>query len=51
MTSDISPLIHNSKQFPASFNEETNFYAGATQIHTHSPTYIKYSFGNGGPKG
>ncbi|KAM4061856.1 PIF1-like helicase [Hirsutella rhossiliensis] len=30
-------------QFSASFEEEANFCAGATQIHTHSPTCVKYS--------
>ncbi len=31
------------EQFSASFEEEANFCAGATQIHTHSPTCVKYS--------
>jgi hypothetical protein len=34
-----------------SIDEEANFCAGATQIHTHSPTCAKYSFGKGGRKG
>ncbi|KAL9561046.1 hypothetical protein ACKAV7_014787 [Fusarium commune] len=50
ITSDISPLLQNSPQFAASFNKEANFCAGATQIHTHSPTYIKYSLGRRGGK-
>lgn len=43
MTSDISSLLQNSEQFAAAFNEEANFSAGSTQIHTHSPTCVKYS--------
>lgn len=43
MTSDISSLLQNSRQFAAAFDEEANFCAGATQIHTHSPTCVKYS--------
>lgn len=43
MTSDISSLLGNSQQFAAAFNDEANFCAGATQIHTHSPTCVKYS--------
>ncbi|KAM3449851.1 hypothetical protein NHJ6243_009907 [Beauveria neobassiana] len=43
VTSDISPLLQNSEQFAATFDEEANFCAGATQIHTHSPTCVKYS--------
>lgn len=43
VTSDISSLLQNSQQFASSFDEEGNFCAGATQIHTHSPTCVKYS--------
>ena len=43
VTSDLSSLLQNSQQFADAFNEEANFCAGATQIHTHSPTCIKYS--------
>ncbi|EGY20851.1 uncharacterized protein VDAG_02375 [Verticillium dahliae VdLs.17] len=43
VTSDISSLLQNSQQFSAAFDEEANFCAGATQIHTHSPTCVKYS--------
>jgi hypothetical protein len=43
VTSDISSLLQNSQQFAAAFDEEANFCAGATQIHTHSPTCVKYS--------
>lgn len=50
ITSDISPLLQNSPQFAASFDEEANFCAGATQIHTHSPTCVKYSLGRRGGK-
>jgi hypothetical protein len=35
--------LQNSHQFAAAFEEEANFCAGATQIHTHSPTCVKYS--------
>ncbi|KAM4062523.1 ATP-dependent DNA helicase PIF1 [Hirsutella rhossiliensis] len=50
-TSDISSLLDSAEQFSASFEEEANFCAGATQIHTHSPTCVKYSLGNKGRKG
>lgn len=43
MTSDISSLLENREQFAAAFDEEANFCAGSTQIHTHSPTCVKYS--------
>jgi hypothetical protein len=43
VTSDISSMLHNEDQFSAAFEEEANFCAGATQIHTHSPTCVKYS--------
>ncbi|KAF1807872.1 hypothetical protein P152DRAFT_485905 [Eremomyces bilateralis CBS 781.70] len=43
VTSDISPLLANREQFAAAFKEEANLCAGATQIHTHSPTCVKYS--------
>ncbi|RYC77771.1 hypothetical protein BFJ63_vAg19355, partial [Fusarium oxysporum f. sp. narcissi] len=52
VASDISSLLDNREQFSAAFDEEANFCAGATQIHTHSPTCVKYSFskGKGGGK-
>ena len=52
MASDISSLLDNREQFSAAFDEEANFCAGATQIHTHSPACVKYSFskGKGGGK-
>jgi hypothetical protein len=50
VTSDISLLLQNSQQFTAAFNEEANFCAGATQIHTHSPTCVKYSMTRPGRK-
>lgn len=43
MSKDVSALIRNKEQFSAAFEEEANFCAGATQIHTHSPTCVKYS--------
>ncbi|KAM3500890.1 hypothetical protein MY11210_009453 [Beauveria gryllotalpidicola] len=43
VTSDISHLLDNPEQFSTAFDEEANFCAGATQIHTHSPTCVKYS--------
>ncbi|KAF1807904.1 hypothetical protein P152DRAFT_469266 [Eremomyces bilateralis CBS 781.70] len=43
VTSDISPLLANREQFAAAFEDEANFCAGSTQIHTHSPTCVKYS--------
>ncbi|KAL8334052.1 hypothetical protein RB593_003629 [Gaeumannomyces tritici] len=45
VTSDVSSLLDNTAQFAASFEEEANFCAGATQVHTHSPTCVKYSIG------
>ncbi|KAF4332097.1 ATP-dependent DNA helicase PIF1, partial [Fusarium beomiforme] len=45
VTSDISSLLDNTEQFSAAFDEEANFCAGATQVHTHSPTCVKYSLG------
>ncbi|KAL8299186.1 hypothetical protein RB594_008452 [Gaeumannomyces avenae] len=45
VTSDVSSLLNNTAQFAASFEEEANFCAGATQVHTHSPTCVKYSIG------
>jgi hypothetical protein len=36
-------MLHDEEQFSAAFEEEANFCAGATQIHTHSPTCVKYS--------
>ncbi|EEU34872.1 uncharacterized protein NECHADRAFT_102243 [Fusarium vanettenii 77-13-4] len=52
VASDISSLLDNREQFSAAFDEEANFCAGATQIHTHSPTCVKYSLsrGRGGGK-
>jgi hypothetical protein len=43
VTSDISSILQNEEQFSAAFEEEANFSAGVTQIHTHSPTCVKYS--------
>ncbi|XP_044716535.1 AAA domain-containing protein [Hirsutella rhossiliensis] len=40
VTSDISQFLGDERQFSASFDEEANFCAGATQIHTHSPTCV-----------
>jgi len=45
VTSDISSLLQNKERFAAAFDEEANFCAGATQIHTHSPSCVKYSIG------
>ncbi|PNP59973.1 hypothetical protein FNYG_14697 [Fusarium nygamai] len=52
VASDISSMLDNREQFSAAFDEEANFCAGATQIHTHSPTCVKYSLskGKGGGK-
>ncbi|OCL03067.1 hypothetical protein AOQ84DRAFT_161856 [Glonium stellatum] len=36
-------MLRNRRQFSAAFDEEASFVAGATQIHTHSPTCVKYS--------
>lgn len=45
VTSDASALLSDTGRFMASFDDEANFCAGATQVHTHSPTCVKYSFG------
>ncbi|KAM6513434.1 hypothetical protein FALCPG4_015857 [Fusarium falciforme] len=45
VTGEISSLLNNAAQFAASFEEEANFCAGATQVHTHSPTCVKYAMG------
>ena len=50
VTSDISRLLQNRQQFAAAFDEEANFCAGATQVHTHSPTYVKYGIRRQGRK-
>lgn len=50
MTSDVSSLLQNAQQFVAAFDDEANFCAGATQIHTHSPTCVKYAIGRQGRK-
>ncbi|KAM4061061.1 ATP-dependent DNA helicase PIF1 [Hirsutella rhossiliensis] len=50
VTSDVSSLLDSAERFSAAFEEEANFCAGATQIHTHSPTCVKYSLGNKGRK-
>jgi hypothetical protein len=36
-------MLRNRQQFSAAFEEEANFCAGITQIHTHSPTCVKYA--------
>ena len=43
ITSDIESMLQNTEHFAASFHEEANFCAGTSQIHTHSPTCVKYS--------
>ncbi|KAM6514317.1 hypothetical protein FALCPG4_015467 [Fusarium falciforme] len=45
VSAEISSLLDNIAQFEASFEEEANFCAGATQVHTHSPTCVKYAMG------
>lgn len=42
---EISSLLDNTAQFAASFEEEAKFCAGANQVHTHSPTCVKYAVG------
>lgn len=41
----MAALLSDTGRFAAEFDEEANFCAGATQVHTHSPTCVKYSFG------
>jgi hypothetical protein len=41
--SDISSLLQKSELFSSVFDEEANFCAGGTQVHTHSATCVKYS--------
>jgi hypothetical protein len=43
VAADITSALKNEAGFSASFAEEANFCAGSTQIHTHSPTCVKYS--------
>lgn len=43
VAADISSLLRNEAQFSTAFEEEANFCAGASQIHTHSATCVKYS--------
>jgi len=50
VSSDISSLLENNQQFASAFDEEANFCAGATQIHTHTPTCVKYSMTGEGRK-
>lgn len=50
VTSDVSSLLERAFQFPPTFEEEANFCAGATQIHMHSPTCVKYAIGRRGTK-
>ncbi|KAJ4212256.1 hypothetical protein NW757_014791, partial [Fusarium falciforme] len=45
VSAEISSLLDNMAQFETSFEEEANFCAGATQVHTHSPTCVKYAMG------
>ncbi|KFG84187.1 hypothetical protein MANI_116079 [Metarhizium anisopliae] len=45
VTSNAAALLSDTDRFTAEFDEEANFCAGATQVHTHSPTCVKYSFG------
>ncbi|XP_044717906.1 PIF1-like helicase domain-containing protein [Hirsutella rhossiliensis] len=51
VTGGIGSLLDNAAQFSAAFIEEANFCAGATQVHTHSPTCVKYSLGKEGGRG
>ena len=43
-------MVENDQQFESTFDEEANFCAGATQIHVHNPTCVKYSMKGGGRK-
>lgn len=49
--SDISTRLEDMEQFSSAFDEEANFCAGATQIHTHIATCVKYSLGKQRQKG
>ncbi|KJZ69379.1 hypothetical protein HIM_11240 [Hirsutella minnesotensis 3608] len=50
-TTDISSRLDDVARFADTFDEEANFCTGATQIHTHSATCVKYSLGVGARKG
>ncbi|KAM4067871.1 PIF1-like helicase [Hirsutella rhossiliensis] len=50
-TDDISSRLDDVARFTDTFDEEANFCAGATQVHTHSATCVKYSLGGGARKG
>ncbi|KAF7534594.1 hypothetical protein G7Z17_g13342 [Cylindrodendrum hubeiense] len=41
----VAEIMTNRDQLRARFDEEANFCAGTSQIHTHSPTCVKYSVG------
>ncbi|OAQ60809.1 ATP-dependent DNA helicase PIF1 [Purpureocillium lilacinum] len=49
--SDISSKLYSLERSSSAFDEEANFCAGATQIHTHSATCLKYSLGRARQKG
>ncbi|XP_044715033.1 AAA domain-containing protein [Hirsutella rhossiliensis] len=46
-TAHMSSRLDDVARFTDTFDEEANFCAGATQIHTHSATCVKYSLGGG----
>ncbi|KAM4067793.1 AAA domain-containing protein [Hirsutella rhossiliensis] len=50
-TAHMSSRLDDVARFTDTFDEEANFCAGATQIHTHSATCVKYSLGVGARKG
>ena len=48
ITSDVSSLLQNTDAITAAFEEEANFCAGSSQVHTHTPSCVKYSVGKQG---
>ncbi|XP_044715035.1 ATP-dependent DNA helicase PIF1 [Hirsutella rhossiliensis] len=51
ITAHMSSWLDDVERFTDAFDEEANFCAGATQVHTHSATCVKYSLAGAGRKG
>ncbi|KAM4067920.1 PIF1-like helicase [Hirsutella rhossiliensis] len=48
ITAHMSSWLDDVERFTDAFDEEANFCAGATQVHTHSATCVKYSLAGAG---
>ncbi|KAM4067355.1 ATP-dependent DNA helicase PIF1 [Hirsutella rhossiliensis] len=51
ITAHMSSWLDDVERLTDAFDEEANFCAGATQVHTHSATCVKYSLAGAGRKG